>query len=125
MTDDSAHVDGEQAPFDDDLPDQQNPSHDSDAADPRSAAAEREAGAAPIGELELPVQFEIDTVALPLAQVSALRPGYVIELQAPVRDARIRLVTHGQTIGYGELVALGEHLGIRILRMAHGDGSVQ
>ncbi|QGZ65825.1 type III secretion system cytoplasmic ring protein SctQ [Paraburkholderia acidisoli] len=78
-----------------------------------------------IGELDLPVQFELDSVALPLAQLSSLRPGYVIELDTPVTDAQIRLVAHGQTIGYGELIAVAEHLGIRIVSMAHGDGSVR
>jgi type III secretion protein Q len=78
-----------------------------------------------IGELDLPVQFEVDTVALPLSQLYALRPGYVLELPTPVAEAQLKLVTHGQTIGYGELVTVGEHLGVRILRMAHGDGPVQ
>nr|WKF60270.1 Yop proteins translocation protein Q [Paraburkholderia busanensis] len=78
-----------------------------------------------IGDLDLPVQFELDSVALPLAQLTSLRPGYVIELDTPVVDAQIRLVAHGQTIGYGELIAVAEHLGIRIVRMAHGDGSVR
>jgi|GEM_PF-725244 len=78
-----------------------------------------------IGELDLPVQFEVDTVALPLSQLYALRPGYVLELPTPVAEAQLKLVTHGQTIGYGELVTVGDHLGIRILRMAHGDGPVQ
>jgi type III secretion protein Q len=78
-----------------------------------------------IGELELPVQFEIDTVAMPLAQLSALGPGYVVELPMPVDEAQLRLVAHGQTIGYGELVTVGEHLGVRIIRMAHRHGSVQ
>lgn len=88
---------------------------------------EAEAEAAPftqtspldIGELDLPVQFEIDTLALPLSQVAALRRGYVIELDTPVTDARIKLVAHGQTIGHGELVSVGEHLGIRITGMAY------
>ncbi|RXV65762.1 YscQ/HrcQ family type III secretion apparatus protein [Burkholderia stabilis] len=78
-----------------------------------------------IGELDLPVQFELDSVALPLAQLSSLRPGYVIELDTRVTDARIRLVAHGQTIGHGELIAVADRLGVRILRMAHDDGSVQ
>lgn len=78
-----------------------------------------------IGELDLPVQFEVDTVALPLSQLYALRPGYVLELSTPVAEAQLKLVTHGQTIGYGELVTVGEHLGIRILKMAHGDGPIQ
>ena len=88
-------------------------------------APDEEGNPIDIGELDLPVQFEIDTVALPLSQLYALRPGYVLELPTPVEQARLKLVTHGQTIGYGELVTVGDHLGIRILRMAHGDGPVQ
>ncbi|MEM5340296.1 type III secretion system cytoplasmic ring protein SctQ [Paraburkholderia azotifigens] len=76
-----------------------------------------------IGLLDLPVQFEIDSVALPLAQLAALRPGYVIELAAPVLDTPVRLVTHGQTVGYGEVVCVGEHLGVRITRMAYAGDS--
>jgi type III secretion protein Q len=105
MTDQAQHFDGDDAPF--------------------AADMEGESGPIEIGELDLPVQFELDSVALPLAQLSALRPGYVIELDTPIADARIRLVAHGQTIGYGELIAVAEHLGIRITRMAHGDGPVR
>ncbi|SOE96846.1 type III secretion protein Q [Burkholderia sp. D7] len=76
-----------------------------------------------IGELELPVQFEIDTVAMPLAQLSSLGPGYVVELPVPFAGARLRLVAHGRTIGYGELVTVGDHLGVRIIQMAHNQGS--
>ncbi|ALL70453.1 Type III secretion inner membrane protein (plasmid) [Paraburkholderia caribensis MBA4] len=76
-----------------------------------------------IGLLDLPVQFEIDSVALPLAQLAALRPGYVIELAAPVLDTPVRLVSHGQTVGYGEIVCVGEHLGVRITRMAYAGDS--
>jgi type III secretion protein Q len=76
-----------------------------------------------IGLLDLPVQFEIDSVALPLAELAALRPGYVIELAAPVLDTPVRLVTHGQTVGFGEIVAIGEHLGVRITRMAYAGSS--
>lgn len=78
----------------------------------------------PIGELDLPVKIEIDTVSLPVAQLSALRAGYVLELPVPVRDAQVRLVAYGQTVAYGELVAVGEHIGVRILRMCNQSGPV-
>ncbi|MEX3640084.1 type III secretion system cytoplasmic ring protein SctQ [Paraburkholderia sp. BR14320] len=88
-------------------------------------ASDQHSNPVDIGALDLPVQFEVDTVALPLSELYALRHGYVLELPTPVAEAQIKLVTHGQTIGYGELVTVGDHLGIRILRMAHGDGPVQ
>lgn len=73
----------------------------------------------PIGELDLPIKIEIDTVSLPVAKLSALRAGYVLELPVLVRDAQVRLVSYGQTIAHGELVAVGEHVGVRILRMCN------
>lgn len=78
-----------------------------------------------IGELNLPVKFELDTVPMPVVQLSALRPGYVVELPVPIADARIRLTSYGQTIGTGELVTVGDQLGVRVLQMTHGNGSVQ
>lgn len=77
-----------------------------------------------ISDLELPVQFEVDTLAIPLSQLSTIGPGYVIEFPVPMRDAKVRLVVHGNTIGHGELVTVGEHLGARIVRMAHNDNAL-
>ncbi|KAG8154518.1 type III secretion system cytoplasmic ring protein SctQ [Burkholderia catarinensis] len=95
---------------------------DTPEAAPDAPAAER---AVEVGELELPVQFVADTVALTIDEVSSLAPGYVIELPTAIADLTLKLVAHGQVIGYGELVGIGEHVGIRILRMAHEHGPVQ
>lgn len=70
-----------------------------------------------IDELDLPVKFEIETVTLPLVQLSALRAGYVLELKSTLRDARVRLVSYGQLIGIGEMVTVGEQLGVRVIEM--------
>jgi type III secretion protein Q len=77
-----------------------------------------------VGQLDLPLKLEIDTVSLPVAQLSALRAGYVLELPTALADARIRLVTYGQTIGFGELVSVGDHFGVRLVQLQHGHGSV-
>jgi len=74
-----------------------------------------------LGDLELPVRFEIETVAVPLCELEAIEPGYVIELAMPVADARLRLVSCGQVIGHAELVAVGDRLGARITRMVVRD----
>jgi type III secretion protein Q len=77
-----------------------------------------------ISNLDLPLKLEIDTVSLPVSQLSALRAGYVLELPTSVPEARIRLVTYGQTIGFGELVTVGDHLGVRLVQLAPSHGSV-
>lgn len=77
-----------------------------------------------ISHLDLPLKLEIDTVSMPVAQLSALRAGYVLELPTAVPDARIRLVTYGQTIGFGELVSVGDHLGVRLVQLSRSHDSV-
>jgi type III secretion protein Q len=73
-----------------------------------------------LSDLMLPVAFEIDTAALSLAELGSIRPGYVVELAVPLLEATVRLVCHGQTIGSGQLVAIGDQLGVRINRMTTG-----
>lgn len=73
--------------------------------------------AAPLDELQLPVSFEVDSARITLAELANIRSGYVIELERPLTAATVRLVCHGQTVGQGQLVAVGEQLGIRITRM--------
>ncbi|MEW6343399.1 MAG: type III secretion system cytoplasmic ring protein SctQ [Pseudomonadota bacterium] len=77
-----------------------------------------------LDDLDLPVKFEIETVTLPLVQLSALRAGYVLELPGTLRDARVRLVSYGQLIGFGELVTVGEQLGVRVVQMFSGHDTV-
>ncbi|PPV07030.1 type III secretion system cytoplasmic ring protein SctQ [Xanthomonas bromi] len=71
-----------------------------------------------VAELELPVQLEVDQLALPLSTLSGLQPGQILELSVPVDQADIRLVVYGQTIGIGRLLTVGEHLGVQILSMS-------
>jgi type III secretion protein Q len=70
-----------------------------------------------IGDLQVPVAFEVDSARVSLAELAALAPGSVIELDMPLLEAGVRLVCHGQTVGSGQLVAVGKQLGVRIERM--------
>jgi type III secretion protein Q len=80
----------------------------SDAVSPPDAAGQG------IEDLQLPVVFEVDTARISLAELAAMRPGYIVELDAPLSEATIRLVCQGQTVGHGQLIGVGEQLGVRI-----------
>lgn len=67
--------------------------------------------------LQVPVSFEIDTARLALHELSAIAPGSIIQLDAPLAEARVNLLCHGQLIGTGQLVAVGDNLGVRIAKM--------
>jgi len=80
-------------------------------------------GGQPPHDIDVPVRFEIDTVALPLAEIEAMAHGYVIELATPLSTAKIRLVACGRVIGSADLVAVGDRLGARITHMAPRDAA--
>lgn len=73
-----------------------------------------------IATLEVPVHFEVDNAALSLAELSALQPGYVIELSIPIEEAEIRLVSCGQIIARGRMVVIAGCLGVQIERLGTG-----
>jgi type III secretion protein Q len=75
-----------------------------------------------LGDLDIPVRFEVETVAVPLRDLEAISPGYVVELTTPLASAQLRLVACGQVVGQAELVVVGDRLGARITRMVTGDG---
>jgi len=70
-----------------------------------------------LDELQVPVSFEVDTARIGLAELASIRAGYVIELDRALDAAEVRLICHGQTVGHGQLVAIGERMGVRIVRM--------
>ncbi len=75
----------------------------------------------PVSSIDLPVHVELFSVNLSLARIGSLQPGYVLDLPLPLADAPVRLVSYGQTVAFGKLVAVGENLGVQIQRMAASD----
>ncbi|UXH78297.1 type III secretion system cytoplasmic ring protein SctQ [Roseateles amylovorans] len=75
------------------------------------------ASASTLDELQLPVAFELDTARVSLADLANMAPGYAVELDVPLAEAAVRLICHGQTLGHGQLIAIGDRLGVRITRL--------
>lgn len=75
------------------------------------------ASAGSLDELQLPVAFELDTARIALADLASMQPGYAVELDVPLREAAVRLVCHGRLLGQGQLIAIGDQLGVRITRL--------
>ncbi|CAB3725556.1 type III secretion system cytoplasmic ring protein SctQ [Paraburkholderia rhynchosiae] len=100
-------------------------SHDPDLslASPSELSADANASGRPVdlSDVELPVHIEVVSVNLTLAQIAALQPGYILTLPLALADAEIRLVAHGQTLALGELVAVGDNLGLQIQHIANSD----
>lgn len=90
--------------------DHRDPQSDHDG----SAAFDDDATPVAIEALEVPVHLELAVMAMPLAELAALQAGHVLQLPVRIADASVRLVCHGQTVGHGRLVAVGEQLGLEL-----------
>ncbi len=67
----------------------------------------------------IPVRVELvlDTLQLSLAELDRFSAGQILGLRQPVEGARVSLRANGKTFASGELVALGELLGVNIARI--------
>ncbi|MGY6518261.1 MAG: FliM/FliN family flagellar motor switch protein [Lysobacteraceae bacterium] len=80
-------------------------------------------GTAPATGAPLMVElaFELGRQPLSLGEADALQPGYVFELPVPAEGATVTIRSHGHPVGRGELVVVGEVIGVRVVQWG-GDG---
>jgi type III secretion protein Q len=68
-----------------------------------------------LDSIPVTLDFDVGTLAVPLATLAAIKPGYVFELPTRLEEARVVIRANGTAIGRGELVAVGETLGVQLL----------
>lgn len=97
---------------------------DSTMTDTTSQAAEGdqgEAAAAPpdpdaaVRGLPAQVVFEIGRLEMPMGKLAELQPGYVFPVPAQLEGANVTIRANGEAVGQGELVSVGDTLGVRLL----------
>lgn len=67
-------------------------------------------------EIPLPLVVEIARIQMPLGKLSQLQPGNVLDL-ALAPTFLVHLTSNGKRIAKGELVQLGETIGVKILKL--------
>jgi len=67
-------------------------------------------------EIEVRIDFELSRISLPLGELRNIRPGYSFELDVPAPGS-VRIVSGGREIGRGELVRIGDRLGVRVTEL--------
>ena len=87
------------------------------AHDAEPAAAERGSGSDPMADIEVDLHFELQVLSTTLAELAAMRPGYVLELPVLAAQACVSLVVGGQVVGRAQLLSVGDRLGARILEL--------
>ncbi|MFC4727764.1 type III secretion system cytoplasmic ring protein SctQ, partial [Coralloluteibacterium thermophilus] len=97
-----------------------------DVQNPAPEGAEAPAApdaAAVAAALPVQLEFELGRCAMTLGELGALQPGYVFPLPLPAEGANVVVRANGREVARGEVVAVGETLGVRLLNWlgpAHG-----
>jgi type III secretion protein Q len=71
-----------------------------------------------LDSLEVTLRFEVGDLSLSVRELRGIRPGHVFELAEPLNRSTVRIVAHGNTLGTGHLVAVGDRLGVRVVEFA-------
>lgn len=108
----SAEFDGEVLTL---MQENEPPSDDDGKASPRSTAKQ-------IGDLNVTLTIELDSIDLTVAEIARLDVGSTIPLNRPA-DALVQLKQNDKIIGRGQIVNIGGQLGVRITHiLAHDNG---
>lgn len=92
---------------------QQDPTRMSD--NETGAAQGAETTEDPARNLPVRVSFEIGRSELSVGEIADLQPGYVFALPAHLEGANVTILANGHVAGRGEVVAVGDTLGVRLL----------
>jgi type III secretion protein Q len=69
----------------------------------------------PARRLPVQVVFDIGQIELTVGDLASLQPGYVFALPAHLEGANVTIRANGSRAGRGEIVAVGDTLGVRLL----------
>jgi type III secretion protein Q len=74
-------------------------------------------------DIPINLRFELAQWQASLADISQLAPGSVVDLGRPIDSQTISVWVEQRCIGNGQLVAVGDRLGVRLLEVfAAGQG---
>jgi type III secretion protein Q len=71
---------------------------------------------ASVGEVPVHLVFELGRTEMPVSQLETLQAGYVFDLGKPLSQS-VDILANGHRVGTGELVRLGEAIGVRVSRL--------
>jgi len=71
---------------------------------------------AALGHIEMRLSVEIGAARMTLAQLAALEPGGIVELDRRT-DERIDILVNDRLLARGEVVTVGDRFGVRIVEL--------
>jgi type III secretion protein Q len=91
---------------------------------PTLPSSTAESGHLPIDRLdglEVNLRFEVGDLSLSLGELKSIHAGHVFDLGQPLNRTTVRILAHGNVLGKGYLVAVGDRLGVRVSDFAPGE----
>jgi type III secretion protein Q len=73
--------------------------------------------ASSLGDMKVRLVFEVGRAELSVAEIERLGPGHVFELSR-ASDGHVDVIAGGRVIGSGEIVKIGDDIGVRLKRIA-------
>ncbi len=70
-----------------------------------------------LGDMKVRLVFEIGRAEISVADIEKLGPGYVFDVTRAT-DGHVDIIAGGRVIGSGEIVKIGDEIGIRLKRIA-------
>lgn len=115
--DEESHDDNEDADADEHAEDE--PSNESTAVENHEKVveeAQEERELTPAERIPLTIVIEVGRLKMSLSKLRDLQPGQLLDIDVKPEDG-VDLVINGACVGRGELLRLGENLGVRILEL--------
>ncbi len=85
------------------------------AADPGSGPMNKDNAVKNLDQLELPVSFQLGTLAVSLEELGRIGPGHTFTTQLATAQPVVSILVDGQKVGSGRLMAVGDLVGVQVL----------
>lgn len=93
----------------------ETPNDDAQAQGGDEAGAGTEGGDAVARSLPVQLSFDIGRLEVSVGEMASLQPGYVFALPTQLQGSNVTIRANGRSAGRGEVVAVGDTLGVRLL----------
>lgn len=70
-----------------------------------------------VGHVEVSLTAQVGTISMPIERLFGLKHGDVVSMNE-LLDAPLMLMLNGRPVARGELLAVDDHFGVRILELA-------
>jgi type III secretion protein Q len=92
-----------------------------DADSTHMPQADEASGLRRLDAMEVLLRFEVGQLTISLGELKNLGAGHVFELGEPLNRSVVRILAHGNVLGKGYIVAVGDRLGVRVTEFVPGD----